>query len=391
MRLRSILSCCVGSLLMTLAACAPVETRVSSAADLPSMHTPSDVLFWTPQQREAAFRAMEKITPHRTVAAGGTTHLLPHGEPLKVDAASFMREHQTAGLLVLQDGKVRLERYGLDFGPEGRWTSFSVAKSVTSTLVGAAIADGYIESLDTPIERYLPELTGSAYDAVTVRQLLTMTSGADWNEDYEDPNSDVALFFGEREISAGIDPTLDYMRQLKRAAEPGTRWHYSTGETSLVGVLVSRATGKSLADYLSQTLWQPYGMERDAAWMIDESGQEPGGCCLVASLRDWGRVGQFILDGGVINGRRVVPETWFAQATRKHADIDMPGRGYGFQWWSFDEGYFQARGIFGQTIHIDPDLRLVVVMLSAWPVASSESEGGARDAFLTEIREAVAR
>lgn len=391
MPLRILFLCFLTSVLAVLVGCSTVQTKVDSATELPSMQTPSDVLFWTPAQREAAFRAMDKITPHRTVEIGSSPHVLPRGEPLELDAESFMQAHQTAGLLVLQDGNIRLERYGLGFSPVDRWTSFSVAKSVTSTLVGAAIADGYIESLDTEIERYLPELAGSAYDSVTVRQLLTMTSGAEWNEDYEDPNSDVARFFGERDITPGMDPTLDYMRQLKRAAEPGTRWHYSTGETSLVGVLVSRATGMTLANYLSQTLWQPYGMEREAAWMIDESGQEPGGCCLVATLRDWGRVGQFILDDGVINGRRVVPETWFAQATSRQADIDIPGRGYGFQWWSFDDGYFEARGIFGQTIHIDPDLQLVVVILSAWPVASSENEDSARSAFLSAIREAVVR
>lgn len=376
-------------ILAILPACAQVNERTTPAPELPVMQTPSDVLFWTPEQREAAFRSMEKITPHRVVAAGNNVYPLPPGSPLVVDVESYMQAHQVAGLLVLQDGKIRLERYGLGFGPAQRWTSFSVAKSITSTLVGAAIADGYIESLDSPIERYLPELAGSAYDAVTVRQLLTMTSGADWNEDYEDPDSDVARFFGDREIPPGADPTLDYMRHLKRAAAPGTRWHYSTGETSLVGVLVSRATGKSLADYLSQTLWKPYGMEYDAAWMVDESGQEPGGCCLVATLRDWGRVGQFILDDGVIDGRRVVPENWFAHATTRQADIDLPGRGYGFQWWSFDAGYFQARGIFGQMIHIEPDLNLVIVLLSAWPVATSEEELAARDVFIGSIRTAA--
>ena len=276
-------------LICTLSACTTAVRDTAVDTSLPRLHTPSDVLFWTPEQREAGFRAMEAIVPHRNVAAGGRVHPLPQGEPLAIDPEPFMRAHQVAGLLVLQDGRIRLERYGLGFGPEGRWTSFSVAKSVTSTLVGTAIADGHIEGLETPITRYLPELTGSAYDGVSVRQLLTMSSGADWNEDYEDPESDVAHFFGDRTIPEGTEPTLDYMRRLRRAAEPGTRWHYSTGETSLVGVLIARATGQPLADYLSKKIWRPYGMERDAAWMIDDNGQEPGGCCLVASLRDWGR------------------------------------------------------------------------------------------------------
>lgn len=378
--------------LVALSACMPASAPTRTAeAGLPTLESPSDLLFWTPAQREAGFRAMEVIVPHRIVRAGDAPHPLPSGEPLKFDPQPYMDAHKTAGLLVLQDGKIRMERYGLGFGPEGRWTSFSVAKSVTSTLVGAALLDGYIESLDSPIVNYLPELAGSAYDDVSVRQLLTMTSGADWNEDYEDPESDVARFFGEREILPGADPTLSYMRNLERAAKPGTRWHYSTGETSLVGVLVSRATGMTLADYLSQTIWRPYGMEKDAAWMVDESGQEPGGCCLVATLQDWGRVGQFVLDGGVIDGRQAVPGDWFDQATTTQAKTDKPERGYGFQWWVQDDGSFDAHGIFGQMIHIEPQQRLVVVIVSAWPVATSEEETAARSEFITSIRSAAAR
>ena len=173
--------------LMTSAVSLSVPAMAQDAAALPPLEKPSQVLFWTPQQREAGFRAMDQIVPHRVIRRGPTVHELPQGTPLNLDVAAFMDSEKTAGLLVLQDGKIRLERYGLGFGPEGHWTSFSVAKSITSTLVGAAIQDGHIESLDTPIVRYLPELADSAYDGVSVRQLLTMTSGVDWNEDYTDP------------------------------------------------------------------------------------------------------------------------------------------------------------------------------------------------------------
>lgn len=357
---------------------------------LPRLDRPVDVLFWTPAEREAGFRAMDRLVPHRVVPAGSPAHPhpLPQGEPLDLDIATFMETEKVAGLLVIQDGRIRLERYGLGFGPEGRWTSFSVAKSVTSTLVGAAIAQGHIESLDTPITHYLPELAGGGYDGVTVRQLLTMTSGVAWNEDYTDPASDLARFFGARD-SGGMDPTLAYMRNLPRAAEPGTRWHYNTGETNLIGLLVSRATGKPLADYLSETLWRPYGMARDAGWMVDEAGQEPGGCCLIATLQDWGRVGQFVLDGGRIDGRPVLPDGWLAQATSKQADIGSPGEGYGFQWWTEDDGEFSAQGIFGQAIHIDPSRRLVVVILSAWPTATGRERNRAQSRFLEAVKQAV--
>ena len=369
-----------------LSACAPQPNLTDQG--LPRLERPSEVLFWSQAEREAGFRAMDRITPHRTVAAGGDVRALPPGDLLDLDVDAFMEAEKVAGLLVLQDGQLRLERYGLGFGPEGRWTSFSVAKSLTSTLVGAAIADGHIESLDTPITRYLPELAGGAYDGVSVRQLLTMTSGAEWNEDYTDPDSDVARFFEPRE-TGGMDPTLHYMRGLERAAEPGTRWHYSTGETNLVGLLISRATGRTLADYLSETIWRPYGMERDAAWMVDEAGQEPGGCCLVASLRDWGRVGQLVLEDGVVDGRSIVPDGWFDEATTRQADIGAPGMGYGYQWWTFDDGTFGARGIFGQMIHIDPERRAVVVILSAWPVATGDERSAARNAFLARVAAAL--
>jgi CubicO group peptidase (beta-lactamase class C family) len=372
---------------LALGACAGTPP---SNAELPRLDRPSQVLFWSQAEREAGFRAMDRIAPHRVVRAGGAVRPLPNGVPLDIDVSAYMAAEKVAGMLVIQDGRIRLERYGLGFGPNDRWTSFSVAKSVTSTLVGAALADGSIESLETPIVRYLPELSGSAYDGVTVRQLLTMTSGVAWNEDYNDPNSDVARFFEPRE-SGGMDPTLAYMRALPHAADPGTRWHYSTGETSLVGVLISRVTGQTLADYLSRTLWRPYGMEQDAAWMIDEAGQEPGGCCLVASLRDWGRFGQFILNGGRIGDRPVLPADYLAQATSKQADTGSPDSGYGFQWTTFNDGTFGGRGIFGQAIQIDPERRLVVVILSAWPVATDRRHTAARADVLSRISAAADR
>ena len=372
--------------LMTSAVSLSVPAMAQDAAALPPLEKPSQVLFWTPQQREAGFRAMDQIVPHRVIRRGPTVHELAQGTPLNLDVTAFMDSEKTAGLLVLQDGKIRLERYGLGFGPEGRWTSFSVAKSITSTLVGAAIQDGHIESLDTPIVRYLPELADSAYDGVSVRQLLTMTSGVDWNEDYTDPQSDVARFFEPHETN-GMDPTLHYMRQLKRAAEPGTRWHYSTGETNLIGVLVARAMGKPLADYLSEKLWAPYGMEQVGGWMIDENGQEASGCCVMASLKDWGRVGQFILDGAQVNGQPVVPADYLAQATTAQAQTGEPGIGYGFQWWTLPRGRFGAQGIFGQSITIDRERKLVVVILSAWPTATGRSP--ARTALIEQIIEAV--
>ena len=378
----------LSGLILTAALSAVMALPAAAQAPLPKLEKQADVLFWPQEAREAGFRAMDQIVPHRAVAASPTPRPLPQGTPLDLDLSAYMAEEHTAAIIVLKDGKLVLERYGLGFGPDQRWTSFSVAKSVASTLVGAAIKDGHIESLETPITRYLPELENSAYDGVTVRHLLTMSSGAEWNEDYTDPASDVARFYEPREVE-GMDPTLHYMRQLKRAHAPGTRWNYSTGESNLVGVLLTRATGQTLADYLSAKIWVPYGMEAEAAWMIDEAGQEQSGCCLMASAHDWARLGQFILDGGQIEGQSILPDSWLALATTKQADFSSPGEGYGFMWWTLDDGRFSANGIFGQSISLNPEAGTVVVILSAWPNAIGRAHTLARQRVLDRIHQAL--
>ena len=350
--------------------------------------TNRDILFWTQPQRDAAFRALDRIpllAKVNVVPASGTPSPLPKGAPLplNVDVDAYMAGQRSAALLVVQDGKLRLERYGLGFDGAGRWTSFSVAKSLTSTLVGAAIQDGYIRSLDDKVSVYIPALKGSAYDDVSVRQLLTMTSGVQWNEDYADPNSDVAKFNNHRPED-GMEALVSYMRQLPRAAPPGTRWLYSTGETNLVGTLVQQATQKSLAAYLAEKVWVPAGMEQQATWLLSKTGQEIGGCCVQAAARDYARLGLFILNGAQVNGHSIVPDDWWAQATTKRAEIGLPGRGYGYQWWTYDDGSYAARGIFGQGIFIDPQRKLVIVSNANWA-------GGARDPQATEAREAFYR
>lgn len=350
----------------------------------------AEVLFWSQPQRDRNFREMEKIFPGHVVRAGKKVRRLPAGRPLPIAAADVdaaMARLRIAGLLVVQDGKVRLERYGLGYGPSGRWTSFSVAKSFTSTLVGAAIRDGYIKSINDPVTRYIPDLAGGGYDGVTIRQLLTMTSGVKWNEDYTDPNSDVARMFSEA-VPAGRDPTVWYMRKLPRESAPGTKWVYKTGETNLIGVLVERATRKSLADYLSEKVWKPWGMERDAFWMTNPAGSEVSGCCLSVSLHDYARMGLFALSGG----KGVVPDGWFAHATTNQVPIpkDEGGFGYGYQWWTMPGGRFAALGIFGQSIMVDPARKLVVVMSGSWPAATDQKLSAVRAAFWNKV-EAAAR
>jgi CubicO group peptidase (beta-lactamase class C family) len=374
--------------LAALLACAPAAAQVKLTPENADRirQVGGEILFWSQEQRDANFPAMETLFPGTVAKASKRPKPLRSGKPLVFDAGAYMAANNVAGLIVMQDGRVRLERYARGHSRTGRYTSFSVAKSLTSTLVGAAVRDGFIKSVDDPVTRYIPELAGSAYDGVTVRQILTMTSGVKWNEDYSNPNSDVARMYA-KPVPAGMDPTVAYLRTLTREAEPGTKWVYKTGETNLIGALVTKTTGKSLTAYAEDKIWRPYGMERDLFWMVDQSGQNIGGCCLSASLRDYARIGQFVLDGG----KGVVPANWFAEATRPTPATTNPntGQGYGYQWWTLPDGTFQAQGIFGQLIHIDPARKLVIAMSSAWPRATGRELGTARAEFVRQLKAAV--
>jgi CubicO group peptidase (beta-lactamase class C family) len=363
---------------------------------LANMPTDRNVLFWSVEQRDAAFRAMDALpvlAEARVIESGDTVFPLPAGETLDlgVDLDAYMKKQRTSGMVIVLDGMVVTEKYGLGFGPEGKWTSFSVAKSLTSTMVGAAVKDGAIKSLDDKVTDYIEGLKGSAYDDVTVRQLLTMTSGVKWNEDYTDPNSDVAKF-NEHKAEDGLDATVSYMRTLPREAPAGEKWVYKTGETNLIGVLVSEATGKPLSEYLSEKVWAPFGMEQDATWLLGSTGHEISGCCIQASTRDFARFGLFMLGGAKIDGVSVLPDGWIAEATTKQAPIGVEGRGYGFQWWTNDEGSYAAQGIFGQGIFIDPARNLVIASNSNWPTATDyEGVGAEREAFYKAVQAAVDR
>jgi CubicO group peptidase (beta-lactamase class C family) len=366
------------------------ETRGFLAA----FPTNTDILFWSTSQRDAAFRALDRLpflAKHRVVPAGGTPSVLPPGPPLALplDIDAYMHGQRSAALMVLHNGQVRLERYGLDFDSEGRWTSFSVAKSLTSTLVGMAVRDGHIKSMDDKVSDYIAEMKGSAYDDVSIRQLLTMTSGVAWNENYDDPKSDVAQF-NNHKPKDGEDAVVSYLRKLPRAVPAGTRWLYSTGETNLVGVLVARATKKTLSDYLSEKIWRPAGMAQQATWILSKTGQEISGCCLQAATRDFARFGQFILNGAQTNGQPTLPDGWLPEATTSRTGIGQPGRGYGYQWWTYDNGSFAARGIFGQGIFIDPARKLVIASNANWGNnATDPTATAAREAFYVAVQQAV--
>lgn len=362
-----------------------------------SAPTDSDVLFWSVDQRDAAFRMMDRVpilTASRSIKSGSKVRGFEEGRPisLEFDVQTYVEQNRTAGIVIVQDGAIRYETYGLDFSENGRWTSFSVAKSFTSTLVGAALKDGYIGSLSDKVPDYISGLKGSAYDDVTIEQLLTMSSGVAWNEDYEDPESDVAKF-NSHVAEDGSSSLVSYMSALPRAHPPGDVWNYSTGETNMIGVLVREATGKSLTEYLSEKIWSSYGMQQDASWLLNAEETEISGCCIQAATRDFARFGQFILDGAVVDGQSILPEEWLQNATTARIRYGVDGRGYGYQWWTFDDGTFAALGIFGQSIFIDPERRLVIASNSSWRSALGRRDGEnpARDEFHAAVIAAIDR
>jgi CubicO group peptidase (beta-lactamase class C family) len=334
-----------------------------------------------PDVAVASFSHTERLLPVRIVHRGAMTQALPlrprafpdiHFEDRgrRFDLYDYLATNRVAGLLVLKDGEIALEDYELGTGPGTHWASFSMAKSVASTLVGAALVDDLISSVDDPVVRYVPALRGSAYEGVSIRQLLAMSSGVRWDETYTDPKSDRRKML-DLQINGKPGDLLRYMASLPRAAPPGTVWNYSTGETFVIGAVLEGAVHRPLAEYLSQKIWSPMGMDHDATWWTDgPKGMAWAGSGIGATLRDYGRFGLLAADGGKINGRAIVPEGWFAEAGAPH-DIGGKTVDYGYMWWIPPQsdpvhlGAFQAQGIFGQYIYISPRERLVIVVLSA--------------------------
>ncbi|HLV92193.1 MAG TPA: serine hydrolase [Aequorivita sp.] len=390
----------LGSLTVSAQDCLTLKTKEASVelAKIPGEtmgQKLESLLYWSQEDRERRFPIMHEIYPSIPISTGNQITTLEKTESItpkwkdKTTLSSYMKENKVQGVIVLQDNKIRLEEYADGINQNTLWTSFSVAKSVSSMLVGVALKEGDIDDIDDSLEKYITELKGHDYGSVTVRQLLTMTSGIDWNEDYEDENSDVAQMYlspceGEE---AHI---LTYMKPMKSIHKAGTHWNYSTGETDLVGILVQKATGMSLAEYLSGKVWKPYGMEHCAYWLADEcSNLNIGGSGLSVSLRDYARIGAFMLDEGKIGNKKLLSEEWFKDATSNLQQLNEEGDGYGYLWWRFKDGSYAGVGIFGQMVYINPNKNLVIAQVAAWPRASSEDLTKRRRDFIEAVQRAV--
>ncbi len=379
--------------LTTLAA----EPYLDPASDDEYLPSPASTgsagpLFWQGEQQIAGFRNIDKVSPTREIARGDSVKVLPNrpmdfsdvvissdDQTLTLD--EYFLQNRVGGLIAVKDGNIVYERYGLGNDENTRWVSFSVAKSVVAMLYGAAIKDGFIANLDEKVTDYLPRLRGSSYQDSTIRNLLQMASGVEWNEDYADPNSDVATASWE---------TLrlyEFLRHKPRAAEAGELFNYNTAETNLAGTLLRSAIGNNLATYLSDKIWAPYGMEADASWQLTEpGGGEFGGCCINATLRDYARIGLFALDNGVLSdGTEVLPGDWMEESTTPSIGYE----GYGYFWWLNADSTYQATGIFGQGIYIDEAENVVIAIHSARESASRDEDWAMQDALYRALTDSI--
>lgn len=363
--------------------CSAEETVAYRHADEP-IGTAHEVYDGTlmPDIQANTFRNIDRLFATRTVRRGETVYPLPQSDtPIgdlsfvsggqRFDLYDYTSLNRISGIVAIKDGEIVYETYQLGNDDRSRWMSMSVVKSMSAILVGAAIHDGYIDSIDDSVADYVAELQGTAYDGVSVRQLLQMASGVQWNETYTDPSSDRRALL-EAQIAQEPGGMLDVMAALPRAAEPGSRWNYSTGETQVVAALVAAATGKHLADYLSEKIWARFGMEADANWWLDSPGGiEVGGSGLSATLRDYARFGLFLLQGGKVDGEQILPDGWVEAASTPQV-IGGTLVPYGYMFWPVEDseaaihrGAYEAAGIFGQGIYVNPAENVVIAIWSA--------------------------
>lgn len=339
------------------------------------------ITLFSESKRVENFRAMDEVFPYRTVAASGDVWAFSRDErPLPEtytfngetrDLAAFLVETMTTGLLVVHGGAITHEIYDLGADETSELTSWSMAKSIVSALIGIAVEEGHIENLSDPVSRYVTELEQTAYGAVSIEDVLTMSSGIGFNEDYDDPFSDVNQLFIGFATGASLTETLAPFESVR---EPGTYNDYISSDTIALGLVLEAATGETLDAYLQSRLWGPMGAEADAFWSTGRAGDALPLCCMNATLRDYARFGRLFLQGGVRGGQQIIPAGWVEASTKPEAPHLQPGEnpasswtfGYGYQWWIPEEshGDYVAIGIWGQYIYVDPTRDVVIVKTS---------------------------
>lgn len=355
---------------------APDEEILGKAAGYP-IGTPST---WQEERvRVGSYSNADRIFPHNRLPRAPVPRLLARAEkPVQYNYRfegksrsidDFLARRRITGLLIVKDGVVQIERYQYDRTPAQRLVSHSMAKSVTSLAVGFALAERRIQSIDDKASLYAPALRGSAYGETPIRALLRMGSGVAFT-DRSDGNDDFAKFLRLQNANGTVAALRSFN---ERTRSPDEVFNYASTETMTLGYALKGATGQSLAEYVSRKLWQPMGAEADATWIIDKAGVERAHSSISATLRDWGRLAILLADDGVRDGKRIIPRDYLVAATSPNAhppaflpQIATPYFGYGYGFWIFptDARRYALQGLHGQSIFIDPQLRLALVITS---------------------------
>ncbi|MGY2237080.1 serine hydrolase domain-containing protein [Pseudomonas gingeri] len=365
---------------------------------------------FTGVEQYSNFYRMEALFPSELVQKSSQSVEWPSGPVVELPkeysfegrrhlTGNLLKDTDTSALLVIKNGQIRYEQYWLTGGKQQHWTSMSVAKSFVSALYGIAVAEGTIHSIEDPASKYLQALKGSAYDGVSLKDILQMSSGVRWDEDYSNPNSDVARLGG---VMASGSSLLNFVRTLKNERQPGTFNHYCSADTLVLGLVLEAATGQSLAAYMQKKLWQPLGSTDDGYWLKDNYGHTLTFGGYNATARDYARLGELYRLNGKFNGQQIVPAGWIKDSLTPDAPYLMPGKrnnsdstmGYGYQWWlpEGQEHDYSAIGIFNQFIYVSPDQQTVIVKLSASRnYAKADKESSWREKETIELFRQIAK
>ena len=331
------------------------------------------------------FRSVAEFWPTRSLTQAKVPYVYNYGEPLNVPSSfayndqklgtqQFLKDSWTTGLIVIQNDEIALEDYYLGNSAVTQNISWSMAKSFISALIGIAVNEGHIKSIEQSVDAYATSLGGSGYEGVSIKNVLQMSSGVAFNEDYGDFYSDINRW--GRDFSLGNSQDA-FAATLKNDIEPGTVNHYVSINTHVLGMVLTQATGRSITDYMQEKLYNPMGMEHDGLWIIDGQGMEMALGGLNLTLRDFAKLGSLYLHDGTFNGQQIVPASWVADSRTMDQPHLLPGNdfGYGYQWWMVggDSGEFMAMGVYGQYIYINPETNTVIVKNSANPFYNDTS------------------
>ena len=313
----------------------------------------------------------DQIAPARVVKAGAPRELKRAEKEPALGVDALLDLNRNTGLMIIKSDTVLVERYQYDRKPADRMTSMSMAKTVVSMLIGIALAENKIGSIDDVAAQYVPELKGHPYGETKLRHLLTMSSGVKFREEY-DGKDDVTVM-GRKAVGqqgpGGADTVLSFNQRIRPA---GKQFYYASAETQVLGLVLRAAIQRPIADYLSEKIWIPMGAEADASWLIDRGGYEAAYCCMNATLRDWGRLGMLLANYGALDGRQIITADWVRAATHPDSHHLRAGQataynGYGYQTWLVNnDGRFALLGVRGQAVFVDPKTKVVIVHTSAF-------------------------